>query len=272
MAYPAFNTQNLETTLGIIQASEESNAPVIIATSEGTIAYAGLEVMAALVRAAARSSKAMVVLHFDHGKDRRLLERAIELGYSSIMLDHSQLPFEQNVRDTQRMVQWAHERSAWVQGEIGRMRGTEDWVSVSEAQTLLTEPDEAFRFWQATGVDSLACAVGTVHGAIKMSAVQPQVDLPRIRAIHQRVEVPLVLHGASGVGPQIIREAIVSGISIINIDTELRMAFTGALRKSLANNLREIDPRRLLQPAIAAIKETALVKIRQFGGSCRNAA
>jgi ketose-bisphosphate aldolase len=265
-AYPAFNTQNLETTLGIIQAAEALDTPVIIATSEGTVAYAGLETIAGIVKSAAAQSKARIVLHYDHGKDISHLDRAIELGYSSVMIDHSHLPFRENVRDTQRVVEFAHRKGAWVQAEIGRMRGTEDWVSVSDAETLLTDPEDALRFYQATGVDTLACSVGTVHGIIKMRGdVKPRVDIARIRSIHELVEIPLVLHGASGVDPETVALAIRAGIGIINIDTELRLAFTRALRATLETYPEEIDPRRIMKPVVQAVKETAMAKIRQFG-------
>lgn len=264
-AYPAFNTQNLETTIGIIQAAEEAGAPVIAATSEGTINYAGLETIFEIVVTLAEKAKASIALHFDHGKDMERLKRAIALGYSSIMIDHSGLPFDQNVRDTREMVEFAHQHGVWVQGEIGRLRGSEDWVSVSDAETLLTDPKDALEFYQATGVDTLACSVGTVHGIIKIrGGVKPHFDLPRIKAIHRLVPVPLVLHGASGVDQQTITEAIRSGIRIINIDTELRIAFANALRECLNEHPDEIDPRRIMKPAIAAIKETAKSKLKDF--------
>lgn len=264
-AYPAFNTQNLETTLGIIQAAESLDTPVIIATSEGTVSYAGLETIAGIIKTAAARSQARIVLHYDHGKDISHLERAIELGYSSVMIDHSYLSFPENVRHTQRVVEFAHKKGAWVQAEIGRMRGTEDWVSVTDAEALFTDPDDALTFYRATGVDTLACSVGTVHGVIKMrGGVKPHVDIPRIRAIHELVKIPLVLHGASGVDSETIALTIKAGIGIVNIDTELRLAFVRALRATLETYPEEIDPRRILQPVIQAVKETAMSKIRQF--------
>lgn len=264
-AYPAFNTQNLETTIGIVQAAEDLGVPVIIATSEGTISYAGLETIYEIVVSLAQKAKAPIALHLDHGKDMERLKRAIGLGYSSVMIDHSSLPFEQNVHDTKEIVDFAHEHGVWVQAEIGRLRGSEDWVSVSDAETLLTDPKDALRFWQATGVDTLACSVGTVHGVIKIrGGVKPHVDLPRIKAIHNLVHVPLVLHGASGVDAQTIAQAIQNGISIINIDTELRIAFADTLRKYLSSNPDEIDPRRIMRPVIEAVKGTAEAKLKEF--------
>lgn len=264
-AYPAFNTPNLEITLAIVQAAEEVDAPVIIATSEGTVGYAGLETIAGIVRTVAGRSKARIVLHYDHGKDISHLERAIELGYSSIMIDHSHLPFQENVSDTRQVVEFAHQKGAWVQGEIGRMRGSEDWVSVSEAETVLTNPEDALKYYRATRVDTLACSVGTVHGIIKMPGiVKPHVDIPRIRAIHELVKIPLALHGASGVETKTIAMAIHAGIGIISIDTELHLAYAQALRATLETYDEETDPRRIMKPVIKAVKETAIAKIRQF--------
>jgi fructose-bisphosphate aldolase, class II len=265
-AYPAFNTMNLETTLGIIAAAEELNTPIILETSEGAIKYAGLETLYEIIATLAVKAKVPIALHMDHGKDAEQLKRGIELGYSSVMIDHSGLSFEENVRDTKAMVEFAHAEGAWVQGEIGRMRGSEDWVSVSEAEALLTEPAEAKKFYDATGVDTLASSVGTIHGVIKMSGkVQAHVDVERIQQIHEQVpNVPLVLHGASGVPDDIIAEAIAAGIAIINIDTELRIGFTKELRVFLASHPDEIDPRKFLNPAMDGVKQAAIKKLKIF--------
>jgi fructose-bisphosphate aldolase, class II len=265
-AYPAFNTMNLEITQAIIAAAEELNAPVILETSEGAIKYAGLETIYEIMATLAIKARVPVALHMDHGKDAEQLKRGIELGYSSVMIDHSGLSYEENVRDTKTMAEFAHTEGAWVQGEIGRMRGSEDWVSVSESEASLTDPEEALRFYEATGVDTLASAVGTVHGIIKMSGeVHPHVDIDRIKAIHARVPVPLVLHGASGVPVKVVQTAIANGIAIINIDTELRIAFSTALRQSLADQPGEIDPRKIMKPVISAVKMAAEKKLKEFG-------
>ena len=265
-AYPAFNTMNLETTLGIIAAAEELNTPIILETSEGAIKYAGLETLYEIIATLAVKAKVPIALHMDHGKDAEQLKRGIELGWSSVMIDHSGLSFEENVRDTKAMVEFAHAEGAWVQGEIGRMRGSEDWVSVSEAEALLTEPSEAKKFYDATGVDTLASSVGTIHGVIKMSGkVQAHVDVDRIRQIHEAVpNIPLVLHGASGVPDDVIAQAITAGIAIINIDTELRIGFTKELRVFLASHPDEIDPRKFLNPAIDGVKQAAMKRLKAF--------
>ncbi len=264
-AYPAFNTQNLETTLGIIAAAEEMNAPIILETSEGAIKYAGLSTLFEIMATLAVQAKVPVALHMDHGKDVEQLKAGIELGYSSAMIDHSQSSFEENVRDTKELVAFAHADGAWVQGEVGKIRGSEDWVSVSESDALLTDPEEAVKYVEMTGVDTLACSFGTVHGIIKMNGqAQPHVDVDRIKAVHERVQLPLVLHGASGVPEDVIAEAIANGIAIINIDTELRIAYAKALRQSLLDQPDEIDARKINKPVIEAVKQAAMLKLKQF--------
>ncbi len=264
-AYPAFNTINLETTLGIIAAAEELNTPVIMETSEGALKYAGVDTLFEIMATAAVRAKVPIALHMDHGKDIDQLKRGIELGWSSVMIDHSGLDYDQNVHDTKTMVEFAHEEGAWVQGEIGKIRGSEDWVSVSESEALLTDPDEALRFYNETKVDTLACSFGTVHGIAKIRGdAKPHVDVERIKAVHERVNVPLVLHGASGVPDDVIQQAITAGIAIINIDTELRISFTDELRKSLAEMPDEVDPRKYFHPAIDGVKAAAMKKLRAF--------
>lgn len=264
-AYPAFNTMNLEITRGIIEAAEELNTPIILETSEGAIKYAGLETIFEMMASMAIKAKVPIALHMDHGKDMDQLKRGIELGYTSAMIDHSSEELEKNIRDTKAMVDYAHKEGAWVQGEVGRIRGSEDWVSVSDRESLLTEPEEAKQFWEATGVDTLACSVGTIHGIIKITGgAEAKVDIDRIYKIAQVVPVPLVLHGASGVPENVIREAIKAGISIINIDTELRIGFTESLRKTLAEQPDEVDPRKYFAPAIKGVTLAAKQKLLAF--------
>lgn len=264
-AYPAFNTSNLEMTMGIIAAAESMNCPVIIETTEGAIKYAGLETLFELIATQAVNATVPIALHMDHGKDAEQLKKGIELGYSSVMIDHSSLPYEENVRDTKSMVEFAHQEGAWVQGEVGKIRGSEDWVSVEDSDELLTSPLEAEKFYKETGVDTLACSFGTVHGIAKIRGnAKPKVDLERIKQIAEKVPAPLVMHGASGVPEDIITQAIANGISIINIDTELRIAYDEALRKSLASQVDETDSRKIMQPVIEAVKQAAMLKLKQF--------
>lgn len=265
-AYPAFNTMNLEVTQGIIAAAEELGTPVIMEVSEGAIKFAGLTTLYEIMATLAEQAKVPVALHMDHGKDMDQLKRGIELGFSSVMIDHSSLTYEENVRNTKAMVEFAHQHGAWVQGEIGKIRGNEDWVNVSDTEALLTDPEEAEHFYRATGVDTLAGSFGTIHGVIKIrGGVTAHVDIKRIGQIHERVSVPLVLHGASGVDENVIHAAIKSGIAIINIDTELRIAYSDALRKSLKDQPEEVDPRHIMKPVIEAVKQAAEKKLKQFG-------
>jgi fructose-bisphosphate aldolase, class II len=265
-AYPAFNTMNLEITKGIVAAAEAANVPVILEVSEGAIKYAGLETVYEIMATIADKAKVPIALHMDHGKDLQQLERGVSLGFSSVMIDHSHLSFDQNVADTKTLVEYAHTLGAWVQGEMGRIRGSEDWVSVSDAESLLTTPEEAKKYVEATGVDTFAGSFGTVHGIAKIDGTaQPHVDVDRIEAVYAAVGRPLVLHGASGVPSEIIHAAITNGVAIINIDTELRIAFSHTLRDTLAANPAEIDPRKILAPSIAAVEAAAAKKLVEFG-------
>ncbi len=264
-AYPAFNTQNLETTLGIIAAAEEMNTPVIIDVSEGAIKYAGLATIFEIMATLAIKAKVPIALHMDHGKDVEQLKQGIELGFSSVMIDHSHESMEENIAATKELVDFAHAEGVWVQGEIGRIGGGEDWQVVSKNEEMLTTPEAALAFVRATGVDTFAGAFGTIHGVAKIQGeAKPHVDIARIKAVYEAVKIPLVLHGASGVPEDVILEAIASGVAIINIDTELRMAFAGALRKSLQDQPQEIDPRNIMKPVIMAVKEAAKLKLKQF--------
>lgn len=264
-AYPAFNTQNLEVTLGIVAAAEEAQVPVIMDVSEGAIKFAGLSTIYEIMATLAEKASVPIALHMDHGKDVELLKKGIELGFSSVMIDHSLDNLEANIEATKELVQFAHSHGAWVQGEVGRIRGSEDWLEVKDGESMLSTPEEAERFSGETGVDTLACAFGTIHGIIKIrGGAIPHVDLPRIARVYEKVKKPLVLHGASGLDDNVIHTAIENGIAIINIDTELRIAYSDALKKSLASSPEEIDPRKIMKPVIEAVKLTALSKLRQF--------
>lgn len=261
-AYPAFNTMNLETTIGIIAAAEEMKTPVIMETSEGAIKYAGLETLFEIMATLAVKASVPIALHMDHGKDMDQLRRGIELGYSSAMIDHSGLSMEQNIKDTKAMVDFAHKEGAWVQGEIGRIGGKEDWQDVKDNEVFLTTAKDAKEFYEATGVDTLAGSFGTIHGIIKMNGtVEAKVDTDRIAEVAEAVPVPLVLHGASGLPDEVMHKSIAAGIAIVNIDTELRLAFTNQLRETLNEDPDEVDPRKYLSPATQAIKRAAMKKL-----------
>ena len=268
-AVPAFNTQDLETTLGIVRAAEKQKAPVIIQTSVGALEYAGIDDLAGIIKTEARKTRVPIALHQDHCKDFNLIKKLIDLGYSSVMIDASHLPYKENVKLTRSVVSYAHKRGVWVQAEIGRILGSEDWQRVKTGSDLMTDPDQARKFVGETRVDTLAVAVGSMHGIpvnpkVKkiLRTLKEHIDLERLRAIHKKVRIPLVLHGASGVPDNQIRSAINQGVAIFNIDTDLRVAFNKALRENLKKHLSIYDPRKLLGPATDALQAMAERKIK----------
>jgi len=268
-ALPAFNTQDLETTMGIVRAAEAQKAPVIIQTSVGALEYAGVEDLVGIIKTEAKKAKVPIALHQDHCKDFSLIKKLIELGYSSVMIDVSHLDYKENVKMTRAVVSYAHKRGVLVQAEIGRILGNEDWQNVKSSEDLMTDADEAAKFVQETGIDTLAVAVGSVHGIpvnpkVKkiLSTLKEHIDLERLADIHKKVKVPLVLHGASGVPDNQIRSAIKYGVVVFNIDTDLRVAFNKALRENLTKNPQVYDPRKLLSPATDALQAVAEKKIK----------
>ncbi len=268
-AIPAFNTQDLETTQGIVRAAEKQKAPIIIQTSVGALEYAGVEQLAGIIKMEARKAKVPIALHQDHCKDFALIKRLINLGYSSVMIDLSHLPYKENVKLTRAVVSYAHKRGVWVQAEIGKILGNEDWQNVKSGKDLMTDPDEAAKFVADTRIDTLAVAVGSVHGIpinpkIKkiLSTLKEHIDIERLKAIHRAVKIPLVLHGASGVPDNQMRAAIKQGVAVFNIDTDLRVAFNKALRENLRKHLQIYDPRKILAPATDALQAMAEKKIK----------
>jgi fructose-bisphosphate aldolase class II len=283
-AVGAFNIQNLESFLAVVEAAAEEKSPVIVAVTPGAIKYAGLNYLAELVRSAAESSPVPMSLHLDHGEDLETVSKCLEVGFTSVMIDGSHLKFEENVALTKRVVDLAHPKGVSVEGELGRLAGVEE-KTVEEREAFLTDPEDAEKFVRLTGVDALAVSIGTSHGAYKFKG-EPQLDFERLRLIRERVDVPLVLHGASSVpawiiekaakyGAQLagakgipeehIKKAISLGITKINIDTDLRLAFTAAVREVLATSPKEFDPRKILGPAKEAMKEVVKGKMRLFG-------
>src|SRR3989338_3723161 len=268
-AVPAFNTQDLETCEAIARAGEAQRAPLIMQTSVGALEYAGVEELVGLMRTVARKSKAPIALHQDHCHDFCLIKKLINLGYSSVMIDASHLPYKENLKLTKAVVSYAHKQGVWVQAELGRLLGTEDWQSVKSGEDLMTDPEEAAEFVAKTGIDTLAVAVGTFHGIpvnpkIKkvLSTLKEHVDMKRLKAIREKVKIPLVLHGASGVGDSQLRQAIKHGVAIFNIDTDLRVAFNKALRSNLKKYPEIYDQRKILAPATASLSAMAEEKIR----------
>ncbi len=277
---PAFNVNNLEFVQAACEAARLEASPVILAATEGALSYAGPRALVAMVKAVSEEKGIRVALHLDHGKSLGAVEIALDAGFSSVMFDGSHLPFEENVRLTAEAVRLAHSRGATCEGELGVLAGFED--SVSSDRALLTDPDEAARFVEETGVDALAVAVGTSHGAYKFKG-EPKIDLGRLDAIRERVRVPLVLHGASGVPESLIAElselgvilegargvpdsqiteAIRRGVMKVNVDTDLRLAFLAGILRYIRDNPREFDPRKYLSAGRDRVVEVATRRIR----------
>jgi len=261
-AVGAFNCNNMEILQAIVSAAQEVGSPVIIQASQGAIRYAGLEYIAAMGRLAAEMARVPVALHLDHGTGFEQVIRCIRHGFSSVMFDGSGLPFEENVVLTREVVKVARAVGVSVEGEIGRIGGAEDGFFVEGREAFLTDPAEAKKFVEMTGVDFLAVAVGTAHG--KYRGV-PKLDYERLEKIRSLVDVPLVLHGSSGVPDEDIKRAISLGVRKINIDTDIREAFVKSMRFVLNRFPDEIDPRKVLGPARDRMREVIQEKMKLFG-------
>lgn len=287
-AVPAFNVNDLEFLKSVMAAAVKMKSPVIVQTSEGAVQYAGMDYLVAMIRIAAKAP-VPVVMHLDHGKDLSVVRQAIRGGYTSVMYDGSSLPYDENVRNTKKVVAWARPKGVSVEAEIGALAGIEDLVSVAEKDAKLTNPDEAEAFARATKCDSLAVAIGTSHGAFKFKG-KTHLDIERLKRIAKRVKLPIVLHGASGVLEDVkeiaekygaklgeargvldqdIKLAIRNGVAKINIDTDLRIAFTAGIREAVHDLPKVIDPRKLLEPANLLMTEVALRKMKLFGSAGR---
>lgn len=256
-AIAAFNIHNLETLQAVVEGASRLRAPVIIQTSPGTLRHVGLEYVAACCKTAAEICDIPIALHMDHCPEYGALVRCLRAGYTSLMVDASRLSFEENVALTRRVVEMSHEAGIPVESELGRVGGVEDELSVYEREAAMTRPEEAARFVERTGVDTLAVAIGTAHG---MYRGEPRLDFERLSAIRACVDVPLVLHGASGVPDAAVREAISRGIAKVNIATEIKLPMAAAIRKALADP-DENDPRVYMGRARDAVREMVERKI-----------
>lgn len=261
-AVGAFNVNNMEIVQSIIEAAEETNSPVILQASQGGLKYAGVEYIAELGKLAARNAKVPVALHLDHGTDFDQVMLCIRHGFSSVMIDGSKYELEENIAITNKVIEVAHAVGVSVEAELGKIGGTEDDIVVDERDATFTDPNEAKKFVDETGVDYLAIAVGTAHGVYKG---EPKLDFDRIKIIKDILNIPLVLHGSSGVPKEAIQKAVSLGINKINIDTDLRVAFSSAIKDFLKENPDSIDPRKILGPAKEAMKEVIKEKMELFG-------
>ena len=289
-AIGAFNVNNMEIIQGIVEAAKEEKAPLILQVSAGARKYANPIYLKKLVEAAIEDSDLPIALHLDHGEDFDICKQCVDDGFTSVMIDASHHPFEKNIEITKCVVEYAHSKGVVVEAELGRLAGIEDAVSVSERDATFTVPEQAAEFVEKTGVDSLAIAIGTSHGAFKFKG-EPSLDFERLKQIQKLLpEFPLVLHGAStvlpefvdlcnqyggdiagarGVPEEMIHQATQLGICKVNIDTDLRLAMTAAIRKHMVENPGNFDPRKYLGAGRTAIKEMVQHKIRNVLG-CSN--
>ncbi|MBQ7702991.1 MAG: class II fructose-1,6-bisphosphate aldolase [Firmicutes bacterium] len=281
-AIGAFNVNNMEIVQGIVDAAVAENAPLILQVSAGARKYARPAYLVKLVEAAIEDTGADICLHLDHGADFEICKACVDNGFTSVMIDGSQYPFEENVALTKRVVEYAHDHGVVVEAELGKLAGVEDDVNVDERSAKFTDPEEAAEFVRLTGVDSLAIAIGTSHGAYKFKG-EPYLDIERLKVIHGLIpDTPLVLHGASsvlkefvdmcnqyggsvpgaqGVPEEMIRDAVKHGVCKVNIDTDLRLAMTAEIRKYLIENPSEFDPRKYMGPGRDAITRMVRHKI-----------
>ena len=289
-AVGAFNVNNMEIIQGIVEAAQQENAPLILQVSAGARKYAKPAYLTKLVEAAILDTGVDICLHLDHGEDFDICKKCVDDGFTSVMIDGSKHPFEENIRITKEVVEYAHAHGVVVEAELGKLAGVEDAVNVSARDATFTVPEEAAEFVQKTGVDSLAVAIGTSHGAYKFKG-DPYLDFDRLREINKLIpDTPLVLHGAStvlpefvakcneyggdipgaqGVPEEMIREAAKYGVCKVNIDTDLRLAMTAEIRKYMVEHPADFDPRKYLGPARDAIKGMVAHKIKNVLGASK---
>lgn len=281
----AFNVNNMEQIQAIMMAAQRMRSPVIVQASRGALRYSNFVYLKYLIQAAAEENPDIpIVMHLDHGDSLETVKKAIELGFTSVMIDGSHLPFEENVALTRQVVEYAHERGVSVEAELGTLGGIEEDIA-NEVQ--LTDPDQAEEFVARTGCDALAVAIGTSHGAYKFKA-RPVLALDLIDEIYRRVRIPLVMHGSSSVPQELvekinryggnikgslgvpiesIQQGIKGGVRKINVDTDLRLAATAAIREVFANSPEKFDPREYLGPAREAMAQVVAARMEAFGSA-----
>ena len=281
-AIGAFNINNMEIIQGIVDAANEKNSPVILQVSSSAIKYARMPYLMKMVEAAVETTKIPIALHLDHGPDFETCKECVDAGFTSVMIDGSKYSFEENVELTKKVVEYAHSKGVVVEAELGKLAGIEDDVNVSANDAMYTDPDQAKEFVERTGCDSLAIAIGTSHGAYKFKG-EAKLRFDILAEIKKRIpNTPIVLHGASTVIPELVemcnnfggeipgakgvpnemlKQAGKSGVSKINVDTDLRLAMTANIRKVFGEKPSEFDPRKYLGPAREAVKEIVGYKI-----------
>ena len=291
-AVGAFNINNMEFVQGIMDAAAEENSPVILQTSSSAIKYARIPYLKKMIEAGLEEHDIPVALHLDHGPDYETCKLCVDSGYTSVMFDGSKYDFEKNIELTKQVVDYAHEHGVVVEAELGKLAGMEDDVNVAANDAMYTDPEQALEFVQKTGCDSLAIAIGTSHGAYKFKG-EAKLRFDILEKVKELMpNVPIVLHGAStvipeyvdmcnkyggnmpgakGVPDEMLHEASKRGVSKINVDTDLRLAMTAAIRKVFVETPEQFDPRKYLGPGRDFIKETVKHKIRDVFGSSNKA-
>ncbi len=261
-AIAAFNIHNMESLQAVVQAAEDMKSPVIIAASPATLKYAGAAYLGAMFKVAAERSQYPMALHLDHCKDFSMLVACIQAGFTSLMIDASHLPYEENIKTTRKAVELGHSVGVAVEAELGMIAGKEDDLSVDEKLRTYTNPDQAADFVSRTGIDSLAVAIGTAHGVYRW---EPKLDFSRLQQIREKVSIPLVLHGASGISDDMVRKAISLGICKVNIATELKLPMAAAIRNSLSDPSVD-DPRVYMSAGKKEVARVARHKIEICSG------
>jgi fructose-bisphosphate aldolase class II len=263
-AVGAFSAHNAETIQAIIAAAAEEKAPIMIQVGQKVIKYMGMKQMADMIRSFGEGVDAEVAIHLDHGNSYEQAVEAIQLSFQSVMYDGSHHPIEKNIEISRDVVKAAHAVGISVEGELGRIGGTEDDITVRDEDAFLTDVEDAIQYTRGTGIDSLAVAIGTAHGLYKG---EPKLNFERLKEISEHISIPLVLHGGSGVPDDLIRKAIPLGVAKINVDTELRQAFTQGAQAIWEQNPNEFVLANVLGNAREHVKQRVIEKIRLFGSS-----
>ena len=266
-AVPAFNIHNMETLQVVAETAMEMKSPVIIAGTPSTIEdYAGPDYIKAMAEVATNKYDIPIAIHLDHFEDVDSIKRNIDIGFKSCMIDASKKTFEENIAIVKEVVEYAHRYDVVVEAELGKLGGKEDDLVVDEKDAMYTNPDDAAEFVNRTNVDSLAIAIGTAHGLYKGKL---KLDFERLKEIRSKVSIPLVLHGASDVPDELVKEAISLGICKVNVATDLKIPFANAVKKFLNENSEESDPRKYMTPGKEAMKEIVKHKIKLCGSANR---
>ncbi|HEY0826900.1 MAG TPA: class II fructose-1,6-bisphosphate aldolase [Bacilli bacterium] len=258
----AFNVHTLEMLQAVVEAAEETQSPLIIQSTVGTVKHLGADYIAAAASVASNKSGIPIALHLDHCTDFNLIVQCIRAGYTSVMIDASHYSFEENVRQTKKVVEIASAIGINVEAELGKVGGVEDEIVVADNEALMADPEECARFVEMTGVPTLAPAIGTAHGIYKGD---PKIDFDRIQKIAGLVSVPLVLHGGSGIPDDQVKRCVSLGMAKMNVATELRIVFSDAIKAVFLNNPDENDPRKYMVPAKQALRAAAIQKMAICG-------